>query len=124
MSKTYIDVTDPPYNATGDEVTDHVAIIAALNNSETQIYDHPEDANICYFIDVQNNDATDFRALSRSVLTKCLELVGFGEIRRLKLMPTEGLAKYMARIILVAQKPERPSVRPYALQHIAEQTFS
>jgi hypothetical protein len=69
---------------------------------------------------MQNNDVTNFWALSRSVLTTCLELVGFREIRQLKLVPAEGLAKYMARIILVARKPERPPVRPYALQHINE----
>src|ERR1700720_16816 len=44
---------------------------------ETQVYDHPEDANICYFMHMQNNDPTNFWALSSSVLTKCLELVGF-----------------------------------------------
>jgi hypothetical protein len=49
-----------------------------------------------------------------------LELVGFREVRQLKLVPTEGLAKYMARIILIARKPEKSSVRPYALQHISE----
>jgi SAM-dependent methyltransferase len=87
---------------------------------ETQIYDHPEDANICYFMYLQNNDVTNFWALSRNVLTTCLELVGFREIRQLKLVPAEGLAKYMARMILVARKPEGPSVRPYALQHIDE----
>jgi 2-polyprenyl-3-methyl-5-hydroxy-6-metoxy-1,4-benzoquinol methylase len=82
---------------------------------ETQIYDHPEDANICYFMYMQNNDWTNFWALSRSVLTKCLELVGFREIRQLKVVPLSGLVKHMARIILVARKPERPSVRPYAV---------
>jgi len=87
---------------------------------ETQVYDHPEDANICYFMHMQNNDATNFWALSRSVLTKCLELVGFRELQQLKLVPVEGLAKHMARVILVARKPEIPSVRPYALQHIDE----
>jgi hypothetical protein len=69
---------------------------------------------------MQNNDVTNFWALSRSVLTTCLELVGFREIRQLKLLPTEGLAKHMARIILVARKLETPSVRPYALQDINE----
>lgn len=87
---------------------------------ETQVYDHPEDANICYFMHMQNNDATNFWALSRSVLTKSLELVGFREIRQLKLVSVAGLAKYMARIILVAQKPERSSIRPYALQQVNE----
>jgi 2-polyprenyl-3-methyl-5-hydroxy-6-metoxy-1,4-benzoquinol methylase len=83
---------------------------------ETQVYDHPENENICYFMHMQNNDPTNFWALSTSVLTKCLELVGFREIQQLKLMLTKGLAKYMARIFLVARKPESPSVRPYALR--------
>lgn len=91
---------------------------------ETQVYDHPEDSNICYFMHMQNNDPTNFWAMSSSVLTKFLELVGFREIRQLKLVPVEGLAKHMARIILVARKPERPSVRPYALQHIGERQLA
>jgi hypothetical protein len=90
---------------------------------ETQVYDHPEDSNICYFMHMQNNDPTNFWAMSSSVLTKSLELVGFREIRQLKLVPVEGLAKHVARIILVARKPERPSVRPYALQDIKERQF-
>ena len=70
---------------------------------------------------MQNNDPTNFWALSSSVLTKCLELVGFRDMRELlKVVSTEGLAQHMARVILVARKPERPSVRPYAMQHINE----
>jgi hypothetical protein len=93
-------------------------VISAL---ETQVYDHPEDANICYFMHMQNNDPTNFWALSSSVLTKCLELVGFRDMRELlRVVSTEGLAQHMARTILVARKPERPSVRPYALQQIIE----
>jgi SAM-dependent methyltransferase len=89
---------------------------------ETQVYDHPEDANICYFMHMQNNDPTNFWALSSSVLTKCLELVGFRDMRELlKVVPKEGLAQHMARTILVARKSERPSARPYPLQHINEQ---
>jgi SAM-dependent methyltransferase len=92
---------------------------------ETQIYDHPDDANICYFMHMQNNDPTNFWALSSSVLTKCLELVGFREIRQLlKVVPTEGLTQHMARTILVARKPETPFVRPYALQLINERSLS
>jgi 2-polyprenyl-3-methyl-5-hydroxy-6-metoxy-1,4-benzoquinol methylase len=87
---------------------------------ETQVYDHPEDGNICYFMHMQNNDQTNFWALSTSVLTKCLELLGFREIRQLMRVPVTGLAEHMARIILVARKPEKPSVRPYALQHVDE----
>jgi SAM-dependent methyltransferase len=92
---------------------------------ETQVYDHPDDANICYFIYMQNNDATNFWALSSSVLTKCLDLVGFREIRQLlKVVPREGVAQHMARVILVARKPETPSVRPYPLQHINERRLT
>ena len=56
---------------------------------ETQVYDHPEDANICYFMHMQNNDPTNFWALSGSVLTKCLELIGFRDIRQLLRTRTE-----------------------------------
>ncbi len=91
---------------------------------ETQVYDYPEEANICYFMHMQNNDPTNFWALSTSTLTKCLELVGFREIRELRrVVPTEGLAQHMARIILVARKPEKPSVRPYSLQQINERSL-
>lgn len=83
---------------------------------ETQVYDRPDDANICYFMHMQNNDHSNFWGLSPSVLTTCLELVGFREIRHLTLVPLTHLPKYMARLTLVARKPERPSVRPYALQ--------
>jgi SAM-dependent methyltransferase len=73
---------------------------------ETQVYDSPEDPNICYFMHMQNNDPTNFWALSTSVLMKCLELVGFGEIRQLfKIVPKKGLARHMSRIILFARKP-------------------
>jgi len=92
---------------------------------ETQVYHHPEDPNICYFMHMQNNDPTNFWALSTSVLTKCLGLVGFREIRLLlERVPATGLAEqlaeHMGRIILVARKPEQPSPRPYALQRINE----
>jgi 2-polyprenyl-3-methyl-5-hydroxy-6-metoxy-1,4-benzoquinol methylase len=90
---------------------------------ETQVYDHPEDANICYFMHMQNNDATNFWALSQSVLTTCLELVGFREIRQVKLVPLGGPGQHMARIILAARKPQKPSVRPYALQQINERSI-
>jgi 2-polyprenyl-3-methyl-5-hydroxy-6-metoxy-1,4-benzoquinol methylase len=90
---------------------------------ETQVYDHPEDANICYFMHMQNNDATNFWALSQSVLTTCLELVGFREIRPVKLVPLGGPGEHMARIVLAARKPQKPSVRSYALQHINERSL-
>jgi hypothetical protein len=44
---------------------------------------------------MQNNDPANFWALSMSVLTKCLEFVGFSEIRQLlNVVPPEGLAQY------------------------------
>ena len=74
---------------------------------ETQVYDHPQDPNICYFMHMQNNDKTNFWALSTPVLTKFLELIGFREIGEiLKVVPKEGLAEHMSRILLVARKPE------------------
>ena len=73
---------------------------------ETQVYDHPEDDKICYYMHMQNNDPSNFWALSTSVLKNCLELQGFGAIRELlKVVPKEGLARHMSRIVLVAQRP-------------------
>lgn len=73
---------------------------------------------------MQNNDWTNFRALNRSALTKCLELLGLREIRQLRMIVlVQGLSMHMTRINLIAQKPERPSVRPYALQDIKERQF-
>ena len=92
---------------------------------ETQVYDHPEDANMCYFMHMQNNDPTNFWALSSSALTKCLELVGFRDMRELvRVVPTGGLAQHMARIVLVARKPEKPSARAYPLQQISERQIA
>jgi len=68
---------------------------------------------------MQNNDPTNFWALITSVLTNCLELLGFREIRELrKVVSSEWLAHHMARIVLVARNPKGPSAQPYALQHI------
>ena len=74
---------------------------------ETQVYDHPQDPNICYFMHMQNNDKSNFWALSTTVLTTFLRLLGFREIRQiLKVVPKAGLAEHMSRVLLVAQKPE------------------
>jgi len=73
---------------------------------ETQVYDHPDDPNICCFMHMQNNDQTNFWALSTSVLVKCLQLQGFREVRELlKVVPAQGLAPNMSRMVLVARKP-------------------
>jgi hypothetical protein len=56
---------------------------------------------------MQNNDHTNFWALSSSVLKKCLELQGFRETRELlKVAPAQSLAEFMSRVIFVARKPE------------------
>ena len=74
---------------------------------ETQVYDHPQDPNICYFMHMQNNDPTNFWALSTPVLKKSLELIGFRELREVKKVFLTFLAEHMARLVLVAQKPAR-----------------
>jgi 2-polyprenyl-3-methyl-5-hydroxy-6-metoxy-1,4-benzoquinol methylase len=73
---------------------------------ETQVYDHPDDPNICFFMNMHNNDKTNYWALSTHVLTKLLELIGFREIRVIKkVVPALPLGEHMARLVLVAQKP-------------------
>ncbi|HEX3420424.1 MAG TPA: DUF1698 domain-containing protein [Candidatus Udaeobacter sp.] len=73
---------------------------------ETQVYDHPQDSNICYFMHGQNNDETNFWALSTPVLKKSLELIGFSDVQELTkvIPPDSGLGQHMARIIIVARK--------------------
>ena len=73
---------------------------------ETQVYDHPEDPNICYFMYGQNNDTTNFWALSTPVLKKDLELIGFTDVQEVKkaALPSGSKAQHMARIIVVARK--------------------
>jgi 2-polyprenyl-3-methyl-5-hydroxy-6-metoxy-1,4-benzoquinol methylase len=74
---------------------------------ETQVYDHPEDPNISYFMHGQNNDPTNFWALSTPVLKKNLELIGFVNIQEVKKTVPSRLAQHMARIMIVARKTER-----------------
>jgi 2-polyprenyl-3-methyl-5-hydroxy-6-metoxy-1,4-benzoquinol methylase len=73
---------------------------------ETQVYDHPEDPNICYFMQGQNNDWSNFWALSTSVFKRNLEFIGFTNIQEVKRtsLPSSIQTPHMARIIVVAQK--------------------
>jgi SAM-dependent methyltransferase len=73
---------------------------------ETQVYDHPQDPNVCYFLYGQNNDETNFWALSTPVLKKSLELIGFTDVQEVRKVvpPNRGLGQHMARIIVVARK--------------------
>ena len=72
---------------------------------ETQVYDHPQDPNICYFMHGQNNDPSNFWALSTPVLKKNLELIGFANIQEVKRFVNPLLADHMARIFVSARKP-------------------
>lgn len=73
---------------------------------ETQLYDNPADPNMCYFMHMQNNDPSNFWALSTSVLQRYLQLAGFIDIRILKrVVPAIGLGAHMSRVMLSAQKP-------------------
>lgn len=71
---------------------------------ETQVYDHPDNQNICYFMYMQNNDSSNFWALSTHVLMTYLNILGFVEIRELRKTPHKTSVPYMSRINLVAKK--------------------
>ena len=71
---------------------------------ETQVYDNPDDNNICYFMHMHNNDKTNFWALSTHVLKQYLEIIGFSEIQELLRVSPEMLGENMSRIILVTKK--------------------
>ncbi len=72
---------------------------------ETQVYDHPSDPNLCYFMHMQNNDASNFWALSTPVLKKSMDLIGFREVVDVMRVTLPTLAQYMTRLVLVARKP-------------------
>ena len=73
---------------------------------ETQVYDHPQDSSICYFMYGQNNDETNFWALSTPVLKKNLELIGFTDVQEVRKVALANTSErqHMARIIVVAHK--------------------
>jgi tRNA (mo5U34)-methyltransferase len=73
---------------------------------ETQVYDDPADPRSCYFMYGQNNDETNFWALSTHVLKKNLELIGYTDVEEVNkiTLPSSSQAQHMARIILVARK--------------------
>ena len=54
----------------------------------------------------QNNDDTNFWALSTRVLKRSLELIGFTDAQEVRkvIPPNRGLEKYLARIIVVARR--------------------
>ena len=72
---------------------------------ETQCYEH-EDPNICYFMHMHNNDKSNFWALSTHVIETWLALQGFADIKILKTVKMDFIGPDMARVIMIAQKPE------------------
>ncbi len=72
---------------------------------ETQVYDHPYNKNICYFMHMQNNDPTNYWAMSTSVLDKCIHLIGFEQINELFRVAPSILEEHMSRVVYVARKP-------------------
>lgn len=69
---------------------------------ETQVYDHPRDKSICYFM--HHNDHSKFWALSEQVLERYLKIVGFREVRSISKGASRTLGRHMSRLLLVAQK--------------------
>jgi len=72
---------------------------------ESQFFDHPDDENLCYFMHMQNNDSTNFWALSPSVARRYLMMVGFAEPTVVLSVKPAMLEEGMSRQIWVAQKP-------------------
>jgi SAM-dependent methyltransferase len=87
---------------------------------ETQVYEHPDDENVCYFMYMHNDDHTNFWALSPQVLTRLLEIIGFSDIQILFKAKPKMLGRHMSRIILVARKPDIPE----AAQKVQNQNIS
>jgi SAM-dependent methyltransferase len=76
---------------------------------ETQVYDEPGRPKLSYFLHGENNDPTNFWALSTATLLELLELSGFAGVEELiRVEPATG-GDNMARILLVARRPPVPS---------------
>ena len=72
---------------------------------ETQTLEHPDDPNLCYFMHMQNNDRSNFWAISEHVLRRYLEFIGFEPaVTALKVRPAM-LPPHQHRILMVARKP-------------------
>lgn len=83
---------------------------------ETQLFDHPDDPNICYFMNMLNDDPTNFWALSTKALNDILHLTGFAESKEvLRVVPAGLEPAGMSRAIFVARRPNdvpREAVSP------------
>ncbi len=72
---------------------------------ETQVYDHPQDLNVCNFMQMENSDRTNLWPLNTPILKKNLELIGFANIQEVKETVLSRHTQYVARIMIVARKP-------------------
>lgn len=72
---------------------------------ETQTYDHPEYPDACYFMHMQNNDPTNFWAISEHVLRRYLQLLGYESVDTLSRVAPARLPQHQYRTLLVARKP-------------------
>lgn len=72
---------------------------------ETQTYEDPEDPSLCAYINMFNNDPTNFWALSEHVIERYLEMLGFIEITTLTKVHPQMLPERQFRVIMTAQRP-------------------
>jgi SAM-dependent methyltransferase len=77
---------------------------------ETQVYDAPGEPKLSYFLHGENDDPTNFWALSTATLGELLALTGFADVEeQIRVEPPTG-GDHMARILLVARRPDAPGV--------------
>lgn len=72
---------------------------------ETATYDHPDDPTLCRFAHMQNNDKTNFWAISEHVLHRYLEFIGFQSVITVFKATPKMLPENEHRVLIVAQKP-------------------
>lgn len=72
---------------------------------ETHTFDHPDDPTLCRFVHGDNNDDTNFWAISEQVLSRYLAFLGFTGIRTVVKATPAMLGPHEHRILMVAQKP-------------------
>jgi 2-polyprenyl-3-methyl-5-hydroxy-6-metoxy-1,4-benzoquinol methylase len=72
---------------------------------ETASYDHPDDPNLCSFVHMQNNDPTNFWAISEHVLQRYLTFLGFESIETVLKATPKILPEHQHRVLMIARKP-------------------
>jgi 2-polyprenyl-3-methyl-5-hydroxy-6-metoxy-1,4-benzoquinol methylase len=72
---------------------------------ETQTYEDPSDPNACAYINMLNNDPTNFWALSEHVLGRYLEHLGFENVTQVLKAKPAILPERQFRVVMTARKP-------------------